>query len=281
MTRTFVPSVTPPQAQSAPAWWFAFRGNQLLVQEDADAATVPLALDLSVIGPAPVRTQYLGTLAGRDCFSAELEADTIAPAGMTFRSLRELYGRLDDELYALAGRAAQIVEWDRTHQFCGRCGASTGDLAGERAKQCPRCGLVSFPRLSPAVIVLVHRGDQLLLAHGRNFAPGMYGLIAGFVEPGESLEEAVAREIREEVGIEVTDLRYFGSQPWPYPHQLMIGFTAAYAAGTLQPDPQEIADAAWFAWDSLPTIPAKLSIARRLIDAFVAGRESMQENARA
>lgn len=183
--------------------------------------------------------------------------------------MRALYGKLPDDLFLLAGRAAQIIEWDRTHQFCGRCGAPTQYAQGERAKRCPMCGLVSFPRLSPAIIVLVERGDEVLLAQGANFVGGFYSTLAGFVEPGESLEEAVHREINEEVGIEVKNVCYFGSQPWPFPHSLMIGFTAEYASGEIEIDPKEIADAQWFTIDNLPKVPQKLSIARKLIDSYV------------
>jgi len=278
MSRAFVPAVEAPPARSGAAWWFAFRGDRLLVEATEAAATLPVLPDLGAVGLVPVRVQYLGTLDGRDACSAELPPEVEPPPGMAFAGLRELYGRLDDDLYALAGRAVQIVEWDRSHQFCGRCGSPTAPLPGERARRCPACGLVSFPRLAPAVIVLIQRGDELLLARGHHFAAGMYGLVAGFVEAGESLEETVAREIREEVGITVANVRYVGSQPWPYPHQLMIGFTAEYAGGELRIDPGEIADAAWFRWDALPRIPAKLSIARRLIDAFVAKQQ--QELAR-
>src|SRR5262249_6174054 len=155
-------------------------------------------------------------------------------AGATFEGLRALYGRLSDEHYAIAGRAAQILVWDQTHRFCGRCGEPTVHAPTERAKLCPSCGLLSFPRLSPAVIMLVRRGaDEFLLARNRAFADGFFSVLAGFVEPGESLEEAVAREVEEEVGLEVDSIRYFGSQPWPFPHQLMIGFVARYASGEI------------------------------------------------
>jgi NAD+ diphosphatase len=170
----------------------------------------------------------------------------------------------------VAGRAVQIVAWDLTHRFCSRCATPTPPLAGERAKKCPACGLVSYPRLTPAVIVAVQRGNTILLARNAAFTAAFYSVLAGFVEPGETLEGTVRREIREEVGIEVRDIRYFGSQPWPFPHSLMIGFTANWAAGELRIDERELADAGWFAADALPTIPPKLSIARRLIDAFVA-----------
>jgi NAD+ diphosphatase len=145
-------------------------------------------------------------------------------------------------------------------------------VAGERARRCPRCGLTSFPRLSPVVIVLIERADtgQVLMARGRNFPEGFFGIIAGFVEPGESLEEAVRREVREEVGLELDEPRYFGSQPWPFPHALMVGFEAVYAGGELRLDERELAEAGWYSPDDPPRIPPRLSIARRLIDAWAA-----------
>ena len=278
MEETFVPAVDLPDGLGGAAWWFAFRERDLLVMTGDDGAVaLPLAADPAEIGLRPVRRQFLGTMDGRACWSAELAADVDPPAGMAFEGLRELHARLHDASYAVAGRAAQIVEWDRTHQFCGRCGAPTDRVPGERAKRCPVCGLTSYPRLSPAVIVLIRRagdaGPEVLLVRGQGFAEGFYGLVAGFVEPGESLEEAVRREVAEEVGIELTDVRYFGSQPWPYPHALMVGFTAVHAGGELRLDPREVADAAWFTPDRFPNIPSPLSIARRLIDAFVAEHE--------
>ena len=274
MEDTFVPAVDPPADPGDPgsAWWFAFRGAELLVvgRDDDAMVEVPALAEIVEGDLVPVRRQYLGSLAGRDCWSIELGEEAEAPAGMAFQGLRALYGRLEERRYALAGRAAQIVAWDRDHQFCGRCGTASEPVPGERAKRCPRCGLTSFPRLSPAVIVLIERGETILLARGRQFPEGFYGIIAGFVEPGESLEEAVRREVREEVGLEIAEVRYFGSQPWPYPHALMIGFTAAHAGGELRLDERELAEAGWFGVDDLPRVPPKLSIARRLIDAWAA-----------
>jgi NAD+ diphosphatase len=189
---------------------------------------------------------------------------------MTFQGLRQVYGLVDEDLFCVAGRAVQIVEWGRTTQYCSSCGTRMSTKATERAKECPHCGQLFFPRLSPAIIVLVERDHQLLLARPYHFTPGMYSVIAGFVEPGETLEEAVVREVREEVGLTIKDIRYFGSQPWPFPHSLMIGFTASYAEGEISPDDTEIEDARWFTADDLPTLPGKISIARRLIDWFLA-----------
>jgi NAD+ diphosphatase len=194
------------------------------------------------------------------------------PPGFTLLGLRSLHGRVPDEVFALAGRAAQIVAWDRDHQYCGRCGTPTERVPGERARQCSNCGLISYPRLSPAIIVLIERGEEILLARGHQFPPGRFGIVAGFVEPGEALEEAVEREIREEVGVEVRDITYFGSQPWPFPHGIMIGFRAQHAAGDISLDDGELAEAGWYTIENLPNVPPKLSIARRLIDAWAAER---------
>lgn len=269
MGRTFISGIEPPTDRSQPAWWFAFVSNQILVQAEASVETVPFVPSLADIGLQPLRTQFLGTLDGAPCYSAELLAETIAPRNMSFKGLRDLYGSLDEDLFVLAGRAVQIVEWDRTHQYCGHCATPTIQLPGERAKRCPACALVNYPRLSPAVIVLISRGEEILLARAPRFREGMYSILAGFVEAGESLEETIVREVREEVGVEVCNIQYFGSQPWPFPNSLMIGFTAEYAGGKIVVDPQELVDARWFHKHNLPLIPPKLSIARKLIDWFV------------
>lgn len=270
MNRIFVPGTVFPNEPTAPGWWFAFSGNQLLVRTDGKDSQVPWLVSLAEIGLDPVRTQYLGTLDSQPCYSAELPRDAAIPADMELRGLRELYGTLDEELFAASGRAVQIVEWDRTHQFCGHCATPMTQLPTERAKRCPNCGLVNYPRLSPAVIVLIARDETLLLARAPHFPAGVYGLIAGFVEPGESLEDTIVREVREEVGITIQDLRYFGSQPWPFPNSLMIGFTAQYEAGEIAIDSQELEAADWFDKQNLPILPPKISIARKLIDWFVA-----------
>ncbi len=270
MHRTFVSSSTPPAEPSQVAWWFAFIGNKLLVYPKNDDYQIPHLTSLTTIGLSPIRTQFLGTLDARPCYSAELSQDAVIPPDMAAQGLRELYGKLDDDLFGVGGRAFQIMEWDRTHQYCGHCATPMIQLIGDRAKRCPSCELVNYPRLSPAIIVLISRGEDVLLARAPRFPSSMFSVLAGFVEPGESLEETLIREVREEVGIEVKDIRYFGSQPWPFPNSLMIGFTAVYAGGEIAIEPAEIAEAAWFHKHNLPDIPPKLSIARKLIDWFVA-----------
>lgn len=245
-----------------------FRGDALLVAEDGGAPPEGLPGDHAVD-----LVNYLGTLAGRDVFAARLLGDP--PEGYVLRRLRGLHGRLPDDEFAVAGLAYQIVEWDRTHRFCGVDGTPTVPHGAERAKRCPECGLTSYPRLAPAVMVLVSRGEgadrEVLLSRSPHFPPGMFSANAGFVEPSESLEACGIREVREEVGVEIRDLRYFDSQPWPFPHSLMIAFTAEYAGGEIVPQEGEIEEARWFRVDGLPALPTSLSIARRLIDFVVAG----------
>ncbi len=269
MGPSYEPAVAAPVNSDQPAWWFAFRGNRLLVKAAENDTTLPLLGDFNEMGLPIVRRQYLGRLDGRHCYSVELDEKAQPSPDWRFQGLRHLYGRLPEALFLLAGAAVQIVDWDRTHQFCGRCGVETVDKASERAKECPQCGLLSYPRITPAIIVLVQRKDKLLLARSHRHPQGLFSVLAGFVEPGETLETAVAREIREEVGIEVKDIRYFGSQPWPFPNSLMIAFTCHHAGGEIVLEEEEMAEAGWYSVDKMPPVPPKISIARQLIDWFV------------
>ena len=278
-TAKFVSTITaPPEPQKEPAYWFIFQQDKLLVRPGPYMAQVPQARDVTELGVEPARTQYMGYLQDNHggeahCFSGELDAAQAIPDGMAAQGLRELHAQIGDTLFSLAGRAVQIVNWDRTHQYCGQCGTPTETVSFERAKECPNCKLTSYPRLSPAIIIAVTRcmGDEkrILLARNHRFPPGRYSVVAGFVEPGESLEDTARREVFEEVGIRIQNIRYFDSQPWPFPNSLMLGFTAEYESGDFVLEEEEIADAQWFAADDLPRLPPKISIARRLIDAFV------------
>lgn len=225
--------------------------------------------ELGLAGNEPVA---VGSLRGAPAWGLALPPDAVAPAGFSFQGLRGLWGRLDEDAWRLAGRAIQLVEWNRNHGYCGRCATPTQRQTEELSRTCPQCGLQHFPRISPAVIVRIERGDEILLARSPHFAPGVYSTIAGFVEPGESLEETVLREVHEEVGVTVANLRYFRSQPWPFPNSLMIGFVADYRSGELKLQPGEIEDAGWFTVDTLPVLPSPLSIARALIDDFIRRR---------
>jgi NAD+ diphosphatase len=256
---------------------FAFREAKLAVVGSDDAPTIP-TFDALARGKIEGAVHFLGTLAGVPCVAVALAGGADADAqraGLRFAGLRSLFFKLPEPLLALAGRAFQVVEWDRTHRYCGRCGTPTRMKADERARECPACGLVAYPRNSPAMMVLVTRGRELLLARAHRFPGAMYSALAGFVEPGETIEDCIRREVREEVGIDVTGITYFASQSWPFPHSLMIAYTAEYAGGELAPGDDEIADARWFALDALPELPTRVSIARRLIEATVARLRTM------
>jgi NAD+ diphosphatase len=211
----------------------------------------------------------LGTLDDAPCFARALGPDEPAPTGSTPVPLRQLFGVISDLDFGIAGRALGLTAWDRDHRFCGRCGAPTERSPTERVRTCPKCQHAAYPRLSPAVIVRIERDGKILLARNARTQMPFYSVLAGFVEVGESLEETVVREIREEAGIEISDIHYFGSQPWPLTSSLMIGFVAQWASGEIVADETEIIDAGWFAPDALPRMPGKLSIARELIDDFV------------
>lgn len=265
----FIVGIEPPADRMEKALWFIFRGREILLKVHKNPGAIPRLVDLRELGLSGIREQYLGTLKGTHCYSVELPDNTDAPEGMKFVDLRQAYSEINEECFALVNKAVQIMEWDRTNQFCSRCGTKTLQKPGERGKECPECGELFYPRISPAVIVLIRKGHEILLARSPNFPPDMYSLIAGFVEPGETAEAAVIREIKEEVGIEVKNIRYFGTQAWPFPNSLMIGFTAEYKSGEIQPDGFEIEDAEWFSAEKLPSLPGKISISRKLIDHFL------------
>jgi NAD+ diphosphatase len=263
--------VPPDYAANAMSYWICIGKNQVLVRLGEAGLELPQARHSREFGANPDHEHFLGLLDGVPVWAAGIDSAHEDLDGLRYESLFTLYQHVDEEVWALAGRALQIAEWHRTHRFCGRCGERTVEATGERARKCLACGLLMFPRLSPATITVVENveGDKILLARGRNFGTPMYGALAGFVEPGETLEECVAREVKEEVGIEITDIRYHSSQPWPFPNSLMLGFTAKYAGGDLVLQESEISEARWFGADEMPNIPGKLSIARRLIDHWL------------
>lgn len=263
----FEPAFACPQAPLDGAVCFVWRDDRILAGagEPPSLPTLRDVMSLSIEGPR----HYLGRLDGVDCIAIRALGDGGVTDRWQWRGLRSLFLQLPDAWLALAGRASQIVEWDRSHQFCGRCGTPTRDKPGERAKECPSCGHVAWPRVSPAMMVLVTRGRELLLARSKRFTVPIYSALAGFVEAGESIEDCIHREVREEVGIEVRALRYMASQSWPFPHSLMIAYNAEYAGGEARPCDDEILDARWFSIDALPQLPNPVSIARALIDATV------------
>jgi NAD+ diphosphatase len=249
------------------SWWLLRRENQFFVVDGGPSGkTFPLgrASDLGLSEKA----LDIGKWQERPCRAAEISAP---PAGVSgeFSPLRPLYGLAGAESFALAGRASELLDWQKNHRFCGHCGTPTERKSGEFAMACPTCGLLVYPRISPAVMVLVERGDDLLLARSPHFRPGAFSALAGFVEAGETVEQCAVREVREEVKIEIANLRYFRSQPWPFPNSLMIAFFADYAGGEITPDPVEIEAAGWFQRNALPPLPDPASIAHHLIQAAV------------
>jgi NAD+ diphosphatase len=244
---------------------FIFRGNELLVRESGLAlpdASVCSLMGLTADAMQPV---WLGGQDGE--LTCHVPHDAVPPAGFVFRKLRALWGELGEQA-PLAGRAFQVSEWVRTHRYCGVCASPMRKSETELCFHCSSCGFAAYPRISPAMMVLIRKGDQILLARHATSATARYTALAGFVEAGESLEQAIHREVYEEVGLRVKDLRYFGSQSWPFPHSLMVAYTAEYESGELVIQESEIADARWFGpGDATPDIPMVESIAGRLVRA--------------
>jgi NAD+ diphosphatase len=264
---SFVAAVQPVAATTDTAWCFAFVDGQLLLLEGDDGHGLT-PQPWSLFEPLAPARHYLGQLDGIDCWAFTLRE---ALPGFKRAPLRAAMMSFGEPLMGVAGRAAQVLEWDRAHRYCGVCGTPTEAQATERSRKCPSCGHTAYPRLSPAMMVLVWRPGELLLARSPHYVPGVYSALAGFVEAGESLEQCVHREVAEEVGVRVRDLRYYGSQSWPFPHSLMVAYTAEWVDGEIVKQEGEIEDAQWFAFDALPKIPPRFSISGHLIrDTVVA-----------
>ncbi len=270
----FVPAFQPPNDESRSALWFIFEKNKILINCTHGACIIPDDDTIKAGGITLTHNIFLGTLGDRNCYAAQWPFGVPAPEPYSWIDLRALLDTISEELFWIAGLANQLLDWEQSHRFCGHCGRPTKDKADERAKYCPACGLINYPRLSPAIIVAVVKDNKLLLARNRRFKNSFFSVLAGFVEPGETLEACVRREIREEVSLEVGNIRYFGSQPWPFPNSLMVGFMADYADGEIQVDNAELVEAEWFPAHSLPRVPSRISIARQLIDWFISSRKT-------
>jgi NAD+ diphosphatase len=256
----FNPAVKKDADDHAEENYFVFRGADILQKFDAEGYWQPL-FERPTSGV--ISEHYMGSFGTTACFALEVSE------GDGFGNLRSLFGKTDNFFFSLAGRASQILDWYRGHKFCGYCGTETEEHASDRATHCPNCGAIHYPRLSPSIITLVHRGEELLLARNHRFPEGMYSTLAGFVEPGESIETTLRREVKEEVGVTVGALEYLGSQPWPFPNSLMLGFLAEYESGDFVLQEEEISDAHWFHYTKLPAIPGKVAISRWIIDTYL------------
>ncbi|MEO9382740.1 NAD(+) diphosphatase [Chromobacterium phragmitis] len=244
-------------APELPARWCVFNGSLLWLLDQQLPARPPV--DSPLTGQ-----RFLGVHEGCNLFMAELVGPP--PAEGEWLPLRPALLAMPLPQVQAAARAAQLRQFFRSHRFCGHCATPLAISSDQLGRHCPSCGQVYYPRISPAMMVLVHRGRELLLARSPHFAPGVYSALAGFVEPGETLEECVHRETLEEVGVRVKNLKYAFSQSWPFPHSLMLAFTAEYESGDILPQEGEIEDASWFDIDALPSLPTPISIARRLVD---------------
>lgn len=250
------------------SYWFIFYKDKLLIDPRSDKR-IPHMNGFKKSKVSSSEMRYFGTFEERSCYLAEIESLEDMPEGFQPYDLRSLYFEVAYDVFLLAGKAFHVMNWNKTHRFCGRCGTAMNELDQEMAKVCPKCGLINYTRISPAVIVGIIKGDKILLAHSSSFRNKMYSILAGYVEPGETLEDGVQREVMEEVGIKIRNIKYFGSQAWPFSSSLMIGFTAEYESGEIAVDHNEITDAAWFDVNNLPELPAEYSIAREIIDSYI------------
>lgn len=259
-------------------YYFIFSKNNILLEQQSNGTfTIPCAEEVPIgihpwthvlnISPMDDGTEVKALMVD-DPKSIEATDDQLRMDGWVFKSLRESFYHLPEPLYLKAGKCEELLYWDHNTQFCGVCGAPM-KMSTDISKRCTQCGKEVWPQLATAVIVLIRKGDEVLLVHARNFASDFYGLVAGFVETGETLEECVKREVWEETRLHIRNLRYFASQPWPFPNVLMVGFTAEYADGELMLQTSELKKGGWFRRDNLPDIPGKVSLARRLIDHWL------------
>lgn len=249
-------------------YYFVFCKDSLLLQKDGDGFTIPCCEEPPVELKTWTTVLHVTPLDDTEVLSYTIDTPVTDDDRFEMCPLRQSYYKLPYPLYLKAGKCAELIYWNQNTKFCGVCGG-TMKFHTDISKRCECCGKEVWPQLATAIIVLIHRGDEVLLAKGRNFKSDFYGLIAGFVETGETLEEAVHREVMEETGIKIKNIRYFASQPWPYPSGLMVGFNAEYESGEIHIQLEELKKAGWFRRDNLPNLPEKLSIARQLIDNWL------------
>ncbi len=271
----FIKSVIPPVTLPSTAYFFIFSGNNILTHQISDTDLIIPCMENQSITPLGFKNLcFFGTYGNIPCYCGKIHGNTMPPSH-TFINIRSLYTKVEDIFWHMAGYARQIHDWNANFKFCGKCGTRTERKKTEFARVCPSCDLHHYPRISPAIITAIVKEDQILLARGVNFPnKKMFSVLAGFVEPGESLEECVRREVFEEVAIQVKNITYFKSQPWPFPDSLMIGFTAEYDSGQISMDHTEILDADWFDANHLPMIPDKQVLAGELIDWFVQNQKA-------
>jgi NAD+ diphosphatase len=257
------------KASKADDLYFVIFKGGLLLRKESDKLCIPIFDEIRKLNIKYENQFFLGQLGAKSCFAMETLEEIVLPEEFELIPLYEIGALLDEELFLVAGRANQILNWDNTHRFCGKCGSKTENKKDELAKVCPNCNHVMYPVICPAIIVAVTKGEEILLAHNKGFKNNMYSLIAGFVEAGEDLKSTVKREVFEEVGIKVKNITYYKSSPWSFPNSLMIGFFAEYESGEIKVDGNEIVHADWFNKGNFPNIPKKFTLARKLIDKYI------------
>lgn len=250
-------------------WFFVFYADHIIIRRDSSGDFRPMSdVEFTALAAYEQVREFMGMQGSTACYAVSLKARP----DDEMSTLRGLFGRISVDVFNLAGRALQSLDWSRTHRFCGKCGEQTRVSETDRSRICDTCQLSFYARISPSIIVLIHRQREILLARNHRFPEGLFSTLAGFVEPGESVEDTLRREVREEVGVEICDLRYCYSQPWPFPNSLMLGFQARYQGGEIRLQEEEIAEAAWFDIDALPLIPGEHAISRWLIDDYLDGQ---------
>jgi NAD+ diphosphatase len=247
---------------------FIFNNEELLVRIKDDHILIPNDSDFKKLDINLNSLDSFTTKGNENFLFGELSETFLETSGFKFYKLRNIISLMDKSIFNLAAKAFHLIKWSNTYKHCSKCGTLVTNKEDERAKICPKCGFISYPRISPAIITAIVKDKKLLLAHNTNFPPKTYSVIAGFVEPGETFEDCVSREVFEEIGITVKNIKYFGSQPWPFPDSLMVAFTCEYADGEIKIDGIEIDDASFYGVDEFPSLPLGGSIARRLIDWF-------------
>lgn len=277
MVRSFQRIYPPTPTPEGPAFWFPFQKDKLLVQKQGESFRI-LHGDINLLDQLPHdEIFFFGTLAEQPCLACAIDEHALLPDGWVTLGLRELFNFVEEIEYSIASYAIQIIRWYQISRYCPACTAPMVSIPGGWGRTCTRGDYTAYPPVIPAMIVLVHDGgERILLAHKPGWGK-RYGLMAGFVEPGESLEECVRREVKEEANIEITDLHYHSSQSWPFPCQLMAGFTARYLSGTIQPQEKELDDVTWFTRDTLPVLPPPASLAHILITAWLKETEGTQQ----
>lgn len=265
----FIPGILAPANINKAANWLMFLNDKPVIVGGEVSNPIPYFDNPSRMGLTIENRFFLGLFRGEACYAASLDPLADLPMEFTVCDMKLMLAKLPEAWFQLLGLAQQILTWDRNHQYCGACGSHTHFHAADRAKVCPDCGLRNYPRVSPCIITLVTHGDKVLLGRSPRFIPDLYSTLAGYIEPGETVEQAVHREVKEEVGVELGKLEYVKSQPWPFPHSLMLGFIAEYQQGDIRVDEDELEDAQWWHIDKLPLIPPQGTISRALIDIHI------------